>query len=57
MTGMQVAVAPQEAGRANPATRFVATCYLTYVKTQKEVYSRFPALCQNICPSPRYVTP
>ena len=48
VTVMQVAVAPQEAGRATPATRFALTCYITSVKSQKEEYSRFPAICNNI---------
>ena len=51
----QVAMAPQEAGRATPATRFVLTCFITYVKTQREVYNRFPTICHNIYSS--YITP
>ena len=33
-----------------PTTKFVLTCYLTDLKTQKEVYIIFPAICYNIYP-------
>ena len=51
----QVAMVQQEAGCAVPATKFVLTCYITYVKTQHEIYSRFPAIRHKIYP--RYIIP
>ena len=49
--------ADSKAGGSGAAAQleFVLACCITYVKTQKKLFSRFTAICYNI--DHRYITP